>query len=99
MQAHMTAPTAPAPGYYADPLDPSAERWWDGSAWTETVRSAASAPGTGVPAVEPDAAPGGAAGVPLVEPDPAPAAESVVVPLLEPDHAEQASAEQVQSQS
>src|SRR4051794_1251980 len=98
MHAHMTAPTAPAPGYYADPLDPSAERWWDGSAWTETVRSAASAPGTEIPTVERDAALVEADGVPSVEPDPVPAAESVVVPLLEPDRAEQASAEQVHAQ-
>ena len=36
----MTAPAAPAPGFYADPLDPAGQRWWDGSAWTETVRAA-----------------------------------------------------------
>ncbi len=36
----MTAPAAPAPGFYADPLDPAGQRWWDGSAWTETVRPA-----------------------------------------------------------
>src|SRR4051812_25463005 len=35
----MTAPAAPAPGFYADPLDPGGQRWWDGSAWTETVRA------------------------------------------------------------
>ena len=37
----MTAPTAPAPGFYPDPLDPSGERWWDGATWTETIRPAA----------------------------------------------------------
>ena len=31
-----------APGWYADPLHPSALRWWDGHAWTPTT----SAPGT-----------------------------------------------------
>ena len=27
--------TAPAPGWFADPHDPSMLRWWDGTAWTE----------------------------------------------------------------
>jgi hypothetical protein len=27
--------TAPAPGWFADPHDPSMVRWWDGAAWTE----------------------------------------------------------------
>ncbi|HVX19073.1 MAG TPA: DUF2516 family protein [Acidimicrobiales bacterium] len=26
---------APPPGWYTDPRDPSRQRWWDGSAWTE----------------------------------------------------------------
>jgi hypothetical protein len=34
----MTAPAAPVPGFYADPLDPAGERWWDGATWTEGVR-------------------------------------------------------------
>ncbi|MDQ1649561.1 MAG: hypothetical protein QOG60_1618, partial [Frankiaceae bacterium] len=34
----MTAPAAPAPGYYTDPLDPASERWWDGAGWTDTIR-------------------------------------------------------------
>ena len=28
------APTTP-PGWYADPEDPSRQRFWDGTAWTE----------------------------------------------------------------
>lgn len=28
-----------APGWYPDPGDGTRERWWDGSAWTERVRS------------------------------------------------------------
>lgn len=26
-------PTSPPPGWYPDPKDPSAQRWWDGRAW------------------------------------------------------------------
>lgn len=83
----MTAPTAPAPGYYADPLDPSGERWWDGSTWTETVRRAA--PGSSDQ--------GSAfAAAPAVEPDPVPAAEELlVVPAVEPESVLQVPARQV----
>jgi hypothetical protein len=28
-------PTAPPPGWYADPQGHPAERWWDGTRWTE----------------------------------------------------------------
>jgi len=28
----------PSQGWYEDPYDPNAERWWDGSAWSEHVR-------------------------------------------------------------
>ncbi|MGZ4437660.1 MAG: DUF2510 domain-containing protein [Nocardioidaceae bacterium] len=29
----------PHPGWYADPLGDHDVRWWDGSAWTDTVRT------------------------------------------------------------
>jgi acyl-coenzyme A thioesterase PaaI-like protein len=29
--------TNPAPGWYADPQEPTRWRWWDGTAWTENV--------------------------------------------------------------
>ena len=32
----MNAP-APAPGWYPDPQDAAAQRWWDGRSWTEHV--------------------------------------------------------------
>ncbi len=41
------------PGWYRDPTDPAAERWWDGARWTTAVRRAPGAPGgpvSGAPA-------------------------------------------------
>lgn len=32
-------PAVPLPGWYADPTAPEGLRWWDGSAWTEHMRS------------------------------------------------------------
>ena len=29
-------PAGPPAGWYADPSDPSSQRWWDGQRWTET---------------------------------------------------------------
>lgn len=40
-------------GWYADPEDPAALRWWDGNAWTEH-RHPAAAPATVEPAALPD---------------------------------------------
>jgi hypothetical protein len=31
---------APQPGWYTDPNDTRQQRWWDGTSWSETVRSA-----------------------------------------------------------
>jgi hypothetical protein len=37
-------PSAPPPGWYADPADPDGLRWWDGRAWTLHARSRTSPP-------------------------------------------------------
>lgn len=34
----MESSAAPAAGWFPDPGDPSAERWWSGAAWTEHTR-------------------------------------------------------------
>ncbi|MGN6502184.1 MAG: DUF2510 domain-containing protein [Pseudolysinimonas sp.] len=36
-----TASAAPAAGWYPDPADPSASRWWSGVAWTDHVQRSA----------------------------------------------------------
>jgi hypothetical protein len=36
-----TVSTAPAAGWYPDPADPSASRWWSGVAWTDHVQRSA----------------------------------------------------------
>jgi hypothetical protein len=46
----------PAPGWYADPSNAAAQRYWDGAAWTEHV-----APAAGPAGPAPAAAPWGAA--------------------------------------
>ncbi|MGY1748851.1 superinfection immunity protein [Modestobacter sp. SYSU DS0511] len=35
----MIGQAGPQPGWYRDPSDPSAERWWDGARWSETQRA------------------------------------------------------------
>ncbi|WP_200301228.1 DUF2510 domain-containing protein [Streptomyces adelaidensis] len=49
------------PGWYPDPGQtsdaPATERWWDGNAWTDQVRSVGSATGFGPPAHPPGAGP------------------------------------------
>ncbi|MCX3059766.1 DUF2510 domain-containing protein, partial [Streptomyces beihaiensis] len=51
----MSRPPTPPPGWYPDPGDPSVERWWDGTEWTQHRR----APGAGTGAVAPARAGGG----------------------------------------
>jgi uncharacterized Tic20 family protein len=36
--------TQAAPGWYADPHDAAAQRWWDGNAWTDHVQRTPAAP-------------------------------------------------------
>ena len=36
---------SPEAGWYADPTDPSAVRWWDGAAWSSHTQDAPAAPG------------------------------------------------------
>lgn len=46
----------PAAGWYADPTDPSATRWWDGHTWTAHVAPVPVLPAVGSAAVIPAAA-------------------------------------------
>jgi hypothetical protein len=48
----MTTPNQP--GWYADPQDPNAQRYWDGQDWTpHRQRTSASPPSTGAPGLPP----------------------------------------------
>jgi len=38
-QPVMLGHASPQPGWYRDPSDPGAERWWDGVAWSEARRA------------------------------------------------------------
>lgn len=40
----MTEPSNPASGWYRDPDDPAAVRWWDGSDWSELTQAAPAPP-------------------------------------------------------
>ena len=42
--AQNMTPGAPAAGWYPDPADPNAKRWWSGAGWTDHVQSAPVAP-------------------------------------------------------
>jgi hypothetical protein len=33
----VPSPLGPPAGWYADPADPSSQRWWDGQQWTATT--------------------------------------------------------------
>jgi len=48
-QPVMLGHASPQPGWYRDPSDPGAERWWDGVAWSEARRAPAT-PRSGPPA-------------------------------------------------
>ncbi|WP_249522996.1 superinfection immunity protein [Modestobacter marinus] len=39
MAQPMISPAGPQPGWYRDPSDPLAERWWDGAGWGDTRRA------------------------------------------------------------
>lgn len=54
---------APAAGWYPDPADPSASRWWSGTAWTDHVQPAAVA---AVPAAAVPVAVAAPAGPPVI---------------------------------
>lgn len=41
---HPNSAGPAAPGWYPDPIDPGANRWWDGSAWGQLAPKAPSAP-------------------------------------------------------
>lgn len=74
---------SPQPGWYADPTDPTAVRWWDGGQWTTETRPAprelamagpaAAVAAVAVPALAPAATP-----APVVVPSPAPVVVDVV---------------------
>ena len=46
----MSQPPTPAPGWYPDPSNPSAQRYWDGAAWGPTAPLAAYPPPRAEPA-------------------------------------------------
>ncbi len=42
---NIRPPAGPPAGWYADPSDPSGQRWWDGQRWTETAAKSQATPG------------------------------------------------------
>lgn len=63
------------PGWYPDPARPDAARWWDGTAWTQHVRSAPPPPiPVGQSTLVPDAVPGWTPPQPAAPPFPQPSA-------------------------
>lgn len=80
---------APAAGWYDDPMDDSAWRWWDGSGWTEQSRAKADVSIAPVPAYAPP--PAFVIDEPAyVEPEPAPAPVFEVPAYVEPEPVYQA---------
>jgi hypothetical protein len=76
---------APAPGWYADPVEPHRERWWDGTAWTDAARAAPSSETADTQVLEPVPGPSrtaGDAGLEPTAPMAGPVAASTAVPDL-----------------
>lgn len=78
--------TEPAAGWYHDPADAGAWRWWDGSSWTDHVRPA-EAPGEGpamTAAPEPEFFPPAPAPAPVPVAETLPASTPAPVPVTAP---------------
>ncbi len=54
----MSDSSTPQAGWYADPENPAAERWWNGSTWSESRRDSTTGGATAVPPVPPVPSPG-----------------------------------------
>lgn len=79
--AQQATANAPAAGWYPDPADPSAKRWWSGEGWTDHVQSAPVAP---VPVtVQPDAPLPVVAEAPVATPAPVVETPAVAAPVVE----------------
>lgn len=74
-------PTGPVPGWYPDPANPAATRYWDGTAWTAQTQpppyphpygapAGFAAPAAAQPTPPPPAAPGGYPAAPTYQPAP-----------------------------
>lgn len=82
----MSDVTAPAAGWYADPEDPSGERWWNGIGWSDQRRGSTvdAVPAAAAPVVPPPTAPQGftfGSTAPGARPDPYAPAPAVGAPV------------------